>query len=443
MKKIILKINGMTCSACSQGLEKYLNKQKGIISSSVNLILSTATIEYEGIKVKDIEEYIKEAGFVSLGEFMGIEEETSNDIPLFTFMGILLLTIFILTILKRYNNFSPFVYSLIAFVIAICFLFYGKNILVSGFKNLIHQMPNMDTLVSLSVITSFIYSLYGLIKIIFFNEFSVNLYFESTCMVIYFIKLGRFIEEKSRGKARSAISKLVQLTPSKALKLINDKEIEVMLSDIKIDDVLICRPGEKIAVDGILIEGRTYVDESFITGESKPVLKEEGNNIIAGSVCYDGKIFYQAKKIGRDTLISEIVNLVIEATTTKNKIQRIADRVSGYFVYGIITIAIFVFIIQLIAGLPLNIVINHFATILVVACPCALGLAVPMVVTLANTLCANKGLFIRNKEVLELAKDIDTIVFDKTGTLTYGNLQISKFYNYSSYNDKELLNIIR
>ena len=304
-------------------------------------------------------------------------------------------------------------------------------------------MPNMDTLVMFSVLFSFLYSFYGYINIILFDSQQfTSLYFESTCMVIYFIKLGRFIENISKDKTKNAIKNLVQITPKNAILKRDGKEEKVTIDKIVINDILISRSYDKIAVDGEVVEGRIYVDESFITGESNPVLKEKGSKVIAGSICYDGYIEYKALKIGKESTISEIVKLVVEATNTKSKIQKLADKISGYFVPFIILVAILTFIIQLLIGVSFEKTLIHMVTILVVACPCALGLAVPLVVVVSNGLCAKKGLFLRNSDVLEKAKNIDTVVFDKTGTLTYGKLNIFKVYNYSNLPDEKLLDIV-
>ena len=453
MKKIVLKIGGMTCSACSSGLEKYLNKQEGITSATVNLVLSIATVTYQNITVKDIERFIKEAGFTSLGEFKGIEDKVTNKTDKIKLIVLGLLIIFVMYIsmgdilnlpsIPYLNHNHPLILSTTMLIITLVYLIYGLDIIKSGIKNLLHKMPNMDTLVIFSVIFSFLYSLYSYINILKGNNtYLHNLYFESTCMVIYFIKLGRVLEDSSKDKTKDAIRKLVQITPSYAVVKKNDKELKVTIDEVEVGDTLICKAGEKIAVDGTVTKGKTYVNESFITGESTPVLKEKGSNVIAGSISYDGLIEYTAKKIGRDSTISEIVKLVVESTNTKTKIQRLADKVSGIFVPVILIIAFLTFIVQLLIGLPLETSLIHMVTVLVVACPCALGLAVPLVVVVSNGICAKKGLFLRNSEVLEKARTIDTIIFDKTGTLTYGNLKVSKTYNYSNYKYNELINIV-
>lgn len=453
MKKVVLKIGGMTCSACSSGLEKYLNKQNGIIQADVNLVLSVATIEYEGISKKQIAAFVREAGFTSLGEFKSITDLDSDNndkikIIVFGFLALLLMYISMghmlnLPSVPLINHDHPVIISTVMFIFSLIFIAYGYDILKSGIKNLLHKMPNMDTLVTFSVTFSFLYSLYGYINVLLGNfEYLSNLYFESVCMVIYFIKLGRFIENIGKDKTKDAIKKLVQITPQKAILKINNKEKTVSIDEVQKDDILICKAGDKIAVDGVVVSGKTYVDESFITGESMPSLKEAGSPVLAGSINYNGYIEYKAQKIGKETTISEVVKLVVEATNNKAKIQQLADKISGYFVQVVVLIAVITFIIQLGIGLSFNEALIHMITVFVVACPCALGLAVPLVSVISSGKCAQKGLFLRNGSILEKTKNIDTIVLDKTGTLTFGKLKIFKVYNYSNYSDKKLLNIV-
>ena len=451
MKKVVLRIDGMTCSACSSGLEKYLLKQKGILSASVNLVLSLATIEYESLEVKDLERFVKEAGFQSLGEFKGVGdlEVKMEDKKVYILLAFLLLMMMYLSMGEMLGFpvisllSSPLILSTILLLISLIFLFFGRDVLRSGFLNLIHKMPNMDTLVLFSVFFSMIYSIYGYVMILLGDTMYLHhLYFESSSMVIYFVKLGRYIESFSKDKTRGAIQKLVQITPSRATLKVDNGEKEVTIDEVSSGDILIAKAGDKIAVDGVVVSGKTYVDESFITGESAPVLKVENKKVIAGSICYDGYIEYQAEKIGRDSTISEIVKMVVEATNTKSKIQKLADKISGYFVPIIVILAVFAFVVNLLLGLSFEISFTRFATVLVVACPCALGLAVPLVVVVSNGLCAKKGLFLKNGEVLEKAKTIDTIVFDKTGTLTLGKLSVFDFQHDSSLTNQKFLNIV-
>lgn len=453
MKKIILSIKGMTCSACSSGLEKYLNKQQSILDATVNLVMQTASISYEdNLTIEDLNKYIKEAGFESNGIYDETLEQAQNksqirNLILFTILSIILMYITMGHMLNFPNIIDPTkyptIYAIIQFLITIPYLIYGKDILISGYKNIKNKTPNMDTLVSIGVLSSLLYSIYNTILIIIGHTNLIhNLYYESSCIVIYFIKLGRFIDSKSKDKTKEAIKGLVSITPNKAIKKDNNKEIEITLDEIKVGDILICKPGMKIAVDGTITKGTTHTDESFITGESTPIKKEKDDKVIAGSINYDGYIEYKAVNIGRESTISNIVKLVVEATNTKAKIAKIADKVSNYFVPTIIIIAIISFIGTIIFTKSLSDSINTFVSILVVACPCALGLATPLAIVVGEGKSAKQGILVKTSETLEIANKIDTIVFDKTGTLTEGKLSISNIINLSKYTEKELLSIV-
>ena len=456
MKKIILSIDGMTCSACSNGLEKYLNKQDGIISAGVNLVMANATIEYDEkmLNQTKIEEFIKKAGFKSLGEFKEIKQDRKSKKEKIKFIAFTILAIVLMFIsmghminlhtipfLDPHTNTTNYMMTLL--VLTIAFIIYGFDIIKNGYKNLIHKTPNMDTLVGIGVITSFLYSLYNMYLVFSGNHHQVmNLYFESSAIVIYFIKLGRYIDGISKDKTKEAIQKLVKITPNNAVIKIDGKLREVTLDEIHKGDIVVSRAGEKIAVDGTIIEGKAHLDESFITGESKPISKEIGSNVIAGSFNYDGYIEYKAERIGKESTVSEIVRLVVEASNTKAPIAKIADKVSGYFVPLVIAIAILTFIVYLIIGQGLESAITTFVTILVVACPCSLGLATPLAIIVSEGLCATNGILIKKSEILENAQKTNTVIFDKTGTLTYGKLKISEIKNYSNIENNELLQIV-
>ncbi len=456
MQKIVLKIGGMTCSACSNGLEKYLNRQDGIISATVNLVMATAQIEYDETKIdrKMLDTFVKKAGFKSLGEYDGKDEKNNykRDKILFVVFGILAVILLYISMGQMFGlpifdllnmSINPINYAVTLFLLTILFLIYGFDIIKNGFKNLIHRDPNMDTLVAIGVLSSFLYSTYSMIMIIRGNNSYVHeLYFESSAIVIFFIKLGRYLDGISKDKTKEAIQKLVQITPSKAIVKIDGKEKEVTIDEIKKGDIVVSHAGDRISVDGKITSGKAHLDESFLTGESKPVTKKEGDKVIAGSINYDGYLEYEAEKIGRDSTISQIVKLVVEATNTKAPIARIADKVSGYFVPIVILIAIISFIAYLLLGFGAGEALITFVTILVVACPCALGLATPLAIVVSEGKCAKNGILVKKSEILENAKNIDTIVFDKTGTLTYGKLKISEVLNYSNnLNEEELLRI--
>ena len=433
MKKIVLNIEGMTCSACSNGLEKYLKKQDGVIDASVNLVMATAIIEYEEfLTVEDLERFVKEAGFKSLGEKQ--EEKKNNDLKMliiFAILGIILMYVSmghmiglpVPDILNMEKN--PILYIVIQIIISFSFFIYGFDIIKNGIKNIIHKMPNMDSLVGIGVIVNFLYSLYNAILVFMGNsEMIHHLYFESSAIIILFVKLGRYIDKKNKVKAVDTIKNLVTITPKSGTILKNGEEKQVTINEIKVGDTVICKPGEKIAVDGKVIKGKTHTDESFLTGESKPVSKEIGSKVLAGSINYDGYIEYEAEKIGRDSSISNIVKLVVEATNTKAPIARLADKISGKFVPTIFAISIIALIINLIVTGSLEKAMIALVSVLVVACPCALGLATPLAMVVSIGRASKLGILVKSSESLETVNKIDTIVFDKTGTLTKGKMTI-------------------
>ena len=453
MKKVLLKIEGMTCSACSSGLEKYLNKQEGIKTASVNLIMNNASIEYDEteINLEQVEKYIEKAGFSSLGIDKLENEEKKKTKEKNKLIGISIISILILYISMAHMVKLPVIpyldmmhnpvnYAIALLILTTIVLIIGKDILKNGYKNLVHKTPNMDTLVAIGVLASYIYSIYGTIKIIKGQVIYVeNLYYESAAIVIFFIKIGKYVENKNKDKTKEALKQLMSITPNHAIIEKEGKEETVTLDEIQKGDIIICKPGEKIAVDGEVIEGTTHINESFITGESVPVKREKGSKVIAGSINYEGTIKYKAEKIGKESTVSEIVRLVVEATNTKAPIAKIADKISGYFVPTIIIIAIISFAIWLAISKNLATAINIFVTILVVACPCSLGLATPLAIVISSGKASKKGILVKTSEALENAHKIKTICFDKTGTLTKGELTISKIYNYSNLEEKEII----
>lgn len=454
MKKVILNIDGMSCSACSNGLEKYLRKQDGIISANVNLVLAQASIEYsEKITIKDLERFIKEAGFKSLGEFNinRRNDKKSKKILLIIFSILSLIVLYIsmgsmigipsMSFIDMEMN--PVNYCVCLLFFSVLFMIYGFHIFKDGYNSLIHKSPSMDTLVSIGVLSSFIYSLICTIMVIKGKVMYVhNIYFESCALVIYFVKLGRFIDEKNKDKTKEAISELASITPEFAFIKINNEIKKVTIDEVKKGDIIVCKSGSKVAVDGKVVSGSAYFDESFITGESNPVKKEKNNSVIAGSINMSGYIEYEAIRIGRDSTISEIVKLVSEASNTKAPIAKIADRVCGYFTPFIMLVAFLTLFTYLLIGYSISESIIYFVNVLVVACPCALGLATPLAIVISEGNCAKNGVLIKSSEILENASKIDTIVFDKTGTLTNGKLNVNKIYNYCKYNEKEIIKII-
>lgn len=456
MKKVLLKIGGMTCSACSSGLEKYLNKQDGVVRANVNLVMNNASIEYDDKKLslKDIEKFVDKAGFESLGiDNLKKEERKKSGEKI----NLILTSIFSIAIL--YVSMAhmiglpdipflsmmehPLNYAVSLLVLTTVILVLGYNILKNGIKNLIHGTPNMDTLVTIGVFASFIYSVYETVQIFLGDtSFVHSLYYESAAIVIFFIRIGKYVEGINTDKTKEAIQELMTITPNSAVIERDGKELTVTLDEIEKDDIVICKPGEKVAVDGAVVYGISHINESFITGESMPVKVEVGSKVIAGSINYEGAIKYKAEKIGRESTVSEIVRMVVEATNTKAPISKLADKVSSVFVPIVIAIAIITFFVWLIIGKNFAVALNYFVTVLVVACPCSLGLATPLAIVIASGVCSQKGILVKNSESLENAHKVKTIIFDKTGTLTKGTLSFSKMYNYSDLTDDDILKII-
>ena len=444
MKKVLLKIDGMTCSACSSGLEKYLNKQDGVINATVNLVMNNASVEYDENKldITQIEKFVQKAGFESLGidNLQKEEKKKSREkYKLWGFTAIAILTLYIamghmiglpeVPFLSMHNN--PINYTIALLILSIVSIVMGRDILKNGYKNLIHRTANMDTLVGLGVFSSFLYSIYGTYMIFKgHHEYVENLYYESVVIILFFIHIGRYVEARNKDKTKEAIQSLMMITPNKATILRDGKEKQVTLDEIVKGDIVICKPGEKIAVDGEVTDGVTHIDESFVTGESVPSKKDVGSKVIAGSINYEGTIKYKAEKIGKESTVSEIVRMVVEATNTKAPIAKIADKISGYFVPAIIIIAILSAIVWLIIGQTFAFAINVFITVLVVACPCSLGLATPLAIVVSSGVASRAGILIKNSESLENAHKVKTVVFDKTGTLTKGKLSVSKMFSY-------------
>ena len=445
MKKIILKIDGMTCTSCSNSLEKHLRKQQGIINANVNLVLEEAYIEYEdNLTIQDIEKYISKTGFRSLGIPKNAKEK-SGLIPLiiFSILSVVLISfsVVFMTAFKKMDY--PLVFTITSFILIIPFLIYGIDIFKSGIKGFIHLSPNMHSLVTLGVFTSFIYSFIEMILIIKgYNSYVETIYFESCAIVIYFIKLGRFIDHKGKVKTKKALTELMEITPSKAILLKDGIESEIDIDEVKVDDILVLKPGMKATSDGLIVNGSAHFDEAFLTGEAISNKKIIGSNVIAGSINLDGYVEYKVLKNGRDSTISEIVNLVKEASNSKAKISKVADKISSIFVPCIILIAIISFIAFFIGTKNFNTAIIKFTTVLVIACPCALGLATPLALVVSHGMCASNSILVKNSSILEDVNKINRIVFDKTGTLTKGHFVITEYYNYSSLDDKELLDIV-
>lgn len=415
--------------------------------------MNNANIEYDENKLnlEQIEKFVEKSGFKSLGIDTFQKEEKKKSNEKYKLIGITVISILILYISMSHMVSLPVIpflnmtthpvnYAISLFVLTVIVMIFGRDILKNGYKNLIHKTPNMDTLVMIGVLASFAYSIYGTAKILTGNtNYVESLYFESAAIVIFFIKIGKFIENKNKNKTKEALQALMSITPNNAVIIRDGNEIKVTIDEIQKGDIVICKPGEKIAVDGEVAEGTTHINEAFITGESTPVKKEAGAKVIAGSINFEETIKYRAEKIGRESTVSEIVRLVANATSTKAPIAKVADKISGVFVPTILVIAGIAFIVWYIISKDIAFAINIFVSILVVACPCSLGLATPLAIVIASGNASKKGILIKQSEALENSHKVKTICFDKTGILTKGVLSVSKMYNYTNLSDAELL----
>lgn len=447
MKKDILKVDGMTCVACSNTVEKYVKKQKGVTDASVNLILGTINVTYDDTLTRnDIAKFIEKSGYKYGGIFnpnkdIVKHEKSLKDIKLF---GILLIIILYLSMgsmigLPGIHNMK--LLGTITFIFSIIYIYYGRDLLRVGFKSLIIREPNMDSLVFVGVFANFIYSFINLI-FLYTGKNNMNIYFESICTIIYFVKLGELIEERGRESAVSAIKELVTMTPSKAHKVKKGKIEEVSIDEIKKGDTLCVKKGERFAVDGIITKGTSHADNSFVTGESMPVKIEKGSKVLASSINLDDYVEYKAENIGPNSTISEIVHMVMDSSNNKTEIEKKSDIVSSYFTKIVLLVSVISLVISLIVTKNINASLTHFVSVLVVACPCALGLASPLALLNANNLCLKNKILVRNNTPLIEASKVNVAIFDKTGTLTKGKIRIYKINNYSNISKENILEII-
>ena len=334
------------------------------------------------------------------------------------------------------------IYSIVQLLLTIPVVYAGKDFFIHGFKNLVRKSPTMDSLIAMGASAAIIYSLYATYMTITVDpEYHMNLYFESEGTIITLILLGKLLEARTKGQTSSAIKKLIGLQPKKAKIIENGLEKEVLIENIKVGDIIVVKPGEKIAVDGKIVNGNTSVDESMITGESIPVSKNIGDKVIGGSINKNGSIQFEATEIGKDTVLSQIIKLVEEAQGSKAPISRMADIVAGYFVPIVIMIATITGIVWFISGSGLTAALTFFISVLVIACPCALGLATPTSIMVGTGKGAENGILIKSGEALETAHKIKTVVLDKTGTITKGKPVLTDLKVYNNFDENEILQL--
>ena len=337
---------------------------------------------------------------------------------------------------------NAIIYSIVQLLLTMPVVYAGRDFFIHGFKNLARKSPTMDSLIAMGASAAIIYSLYATYMTITVDpEYHMNLYFESAGTIITLILLGKLLEARTKGQTSSAIKKLIGLQPKKAKIIENGLEKEVLIENIKVGDIIVVKPGEKIAVDGKIVSGNTSVDEAMITGESIPVSKNPGDKVIGGSINKNGSIQFEATEIGKDTVLSQIIKLVEEAQGSKAPISRMADIVAGYFVPIVIGIATVTGIIWFMSGSGLTAALTFFISVLVIACPCALGLATPTSIMVGTGKGAENGILIKSGEALETAHKIKTVVLDKTGTITKGKPVLTDLKVYDNFNENEILQL--
>lgn len=448
MKQECYDITGMTCASCSAAVERVTRKMEGVQESNVNLATNKMTITYDESKVspEDIIGRVEKAGFGAALEQIKEKEQEKEEkleqeeaqhkirqrvigsiifaVPLlYISMGHMLpFELPLPRILSMEEN--PFNYALAQLFLTVVVLIFGRKFYIVGFKTLFHGHPNMDSLVAIGTGSAFLYSLVMTIRIPFDAHAVHSLYYESAAVVVTLVMLGKYFESKSKGKTSEAIRKLMELAPDTAVRLKEGKEEEIPVEQVNKGDVLLVRPGSKIPLDGIVVRGVSSVDESMLTGESIPVEKETGAEVIGGSMNYNGALEMEVTHTGKDTTLAKIIRLMEEAQGRKAPISKMADVVAGYFVPVVLVIAVLAAVIWAVTGHPISFVLKIFVSVLVIACPCALGLATPTAIMVGTGLGASHGILIKSGEALETTHKAQAVVLDKTGTVTEGKPKV-------------------
>ena len=444
-QEITLNIEGMTCASCSAAVERVTRKLPGVVSSEVNLTTNKAHIIYDPAQVKlaDIKLKIEKAGFVPKDvekEDRGAEQNEQMEklqaqkrnlivticlaVPLlYISMGHMIpITLPLPDFLHMHSH--PLNFALAQLILTILILWHGRKFYVVGFKTLFRGHPNMDSLVAIGTGSAFFYSLAMTVGIPSDPSCVENLYYESAAVVVTLIMLGKYLEARSKGKTSEAIRKLMELAPDTAILLRDGREVEVRVEEVVPGDILLVKPGSKVPLDGTVIGGSSSVDESMLTGESIPVEKEAGDTVIGGSMNFNGAMEIQVTHVGADTTLSRIIQMMEDAQGKKAPISKLADTVAGYFVPTVMGIAVAAALIWAALGHDAAFVLTIFVSVLVIACPCALGLATPTAIMVGTGLGASHGILIKSGEALETTHKVQVVVLDKTGTITEGKPKV-------------------
>jgi P-type Cu+ transporter len=463
MEKKTFSVTGMTCASCIQSVEKATSKLDGVKESTVNMATEKMVIEYDSavVSVSDITNAVADAGYEAR-EDIASEDSVDEDRDKkeqhiktmwrrFWVSAVFTVPLLLVSMGHMFGMplpqaidpmMNPSGFALLQLVLTTPVMLMGKPFFTVGFKTLIKRHPNMDSLVALGTGAAFFYSLFATVMIIIGSEgYAQSLYFESAAVILSLITLGKYFEALSKGKTSEAIKKLMGLAPKTATVVRDGKDTEISVEEVEVGDIIIVKPGEKIPVDGVVTEGKTSVDEAMLTGESIPVEKTPGSNVIGASINKNGTIRYEATKVGKDTALSQIIKLVEDAQGSKAPIAKLADIISGYFVPIVIVLAILSGLAWYVSGESGLFAFTIAISILVIACPCALGLATPTAIMVGTGKGAENGVLIKSGGALETTHKIDTIVFDKTGTITEGKPVVTDIVTSEGMSEDELLTL--
>ncbi len=458
LKKASYKVEGMSCASCASAIERVLGKMDGVVNPVVNLAAATLDFSYDPqkVEVSNIKSKLAKLDYTLVSN-EDVIEEGSSAVSEVTFTrnrliltGAFALPVFIISMGNMVGmplpsfmspEKSPITFSIILFVLTSIGIFFGRSYYKTGVKSLLAGLPNMDSLVFMGSGAAYLYSIFAMIKVFMGdNQFVYRLYFVSAIVIIAFVSLGKFLESIAKGKTSDAIKKLMGLAPKTATVIVGDKEEIISIDDVNVGDLIVVKPGEKLPVDGEIVEGITSIEESMLTGESIPSEKTIGDSVFGASINQNGRIVYKATKVGKDTVISQIVKLVKDAQGSKAPIARTADIIAGFFVPVVIVLAILASIFWHFDGQNFEFVITIFISVLVIACPCALGLATPTAIMVGTGKGAEHGILIKGGGALETTGSIQTIVLDKTGTLTEGKPTVTDIIT-KTYSEDEILSI--
>ena len=448
----------MTCAACSSAVERVTRKIDGVLESNVNLTTGFMTITYEESKVTSeaIIKKVDRAGFhAELYEEEKKDDDKEDDVRKMRYRLIcnIILAIPLLYICLGHMvpitlpfpafmdmHKAPLVFAIIQLALTIVILINGRKFYLVGFKSLFKGNPNMDSLVAIGTGSAFVYSLVMTAMIPSNPANAHNLYYESAAVVVTLVMLGKYLEGRSKNKTSEAVHKLMELAPDKAIVVRNGEQREVPIEQVGLGEIMLIKPGSRIPLDGIILSGSTSVDESMLTGESIPVEKTIGDEVIGGSVNYNGAITAQVTHVGSDTTLAKIVKMMEDAQGKKAPISKVADTVAGYFVPVVIGIAVVAAIIWAVLGYEITFILTIFVSVLVIACPCALGLATPTAIMVGTGLGAKHGILIKSGEALEISHKVNAVVLDKTGTITQGKPAVTNIVSHE-ISGEELLGL--